>query len=91
MNHILQTTSTVACFSMVIVILFRMRQSHDFDRVLVRCLMLAMGSLALAFFYKGCQRLDGNPATSIDLWRELSLLAVLSLRVTNVVREQGKL
>lgn len=91
MDTLIQPISIAACFLIVIVLLFRIRQSHEDDRVLVRCLMAAMGSLALAYFWKGCQRFDGDPANINDLWRDLSLLVVLTLRVTNVKKQHGKL
>lgn len=80
-QEILQQISIHACFFSVLALLWRIRQVREDKTVLDYVLVIAMASLALAYFQKGWGRVEGNPANLIDVWRELSLLVVMSIRI----------
>lgn len=90
MSHeIVQQISIHACFFTVLALLFRLRQITIDTGAMGWLLRAAMASLALAYLQKAMSRIEGNYATEIDIWRELSLLAVICCRVSIKAKLQG--
>jgi len=83
MSEIIQQLSLHACFLTAFAILLRMRQAKVSlkDGLLGMLLNLGMLSLSSAYLQKAFSRIDGEPASLIDLWRECSLLLIVIIRV----------
>lgn len=85
----IQHLSITFCFLTVVALMWRIRMFADRRCIIGWLLIAAMASLATAYFWKAWERYDGDTATIQDLWREISLFFVLTLRIALVRKEDG--
>ena len=88
MHPQLQAISILTCAVTAFALLLRIRQAPITfrDGWAGTLLNIGMISLATAYFQKTLSRIEGNPATIVDVWRETSLLLVVIVRIAMCVR-----
>ena len=86
----LQQLSILICLFTTVGIILRLRQTRSTYDTLGWIYRIALASLALAYLQKSWGRMDGNIASPVDAWREISLLVVIAAKLVVGWREGRK-